>query len=141
MANTINNTEVPWANSEPVICEGILSTQQMYLTPAYFMRTFGQEKVDLTDCETGVFKEGTLEEILKLFDSPQDPHNLVWKVKDWPSQAMFRGGKFAEIYEEFEDCLPFPHLTHLNGRDNLAAHFPEGASLPPDLGSDISASL
>ena len=44
-----------------------------------------------------------------------------------------KGGKFAEIYEEFEDCLPFPHLTRLNGRDNLAAHFPDDTGLPPDL--------
>jgi hypothetical protein len=53
----------------------------MFFTPADFIQTFGQEVVDLTDCESGEFKEGTLEEILKLFDSPQDPGNPVWKVK------------------------------------------------------------
>lgn len=120
------------------------------------MQTFGHEEVDLTDCESGQFEAGTLNDILKLFDSPQDSRNPVWKVKvrssllyryhgfeqplldcqDWPSQATFRGGKFAEIYEEFEDCLPFPCLTRLNGRDNLAAHFPDDAGLPPDLGNE-----
>lgn len=153
-----SSNTVPWADSEPVICEGVLSRQQMYLTPAYFMRTFGHEEVDLTDCESGESKAGTLEDILKLFDSPQDTHNPVWKVKvrssllclmklkhycfycqDWPSQATFRGGKFAEIYEEFEDCLPFPHLTRLNGHNNLVAYFPEDAGLPPDLGNDTTA--
>jgi JmjC domain, hydroxylase len=155
----LGNDEAPWVNSEPVICEGVLSRQQMFLTPSYFIQTFGREKVDLADCESGEFKAGTLEDILKLFDSPHDPHNPVWKVKvrslllhvmklnyrcldcqDWPSQATFKGGKFAEIYEEFEDCLPFPHLTRLNGHDNLAAHFPDDAGLPPDLGNGISAS-
>lgn len=151
----LSNSEVPWVNSEPVICEGVLSAQQMFLTPAYFMQTFGREEVDLIDCESGVSKEGKLEEILKLFDSAERPRDPVWKVKvcsslldlnpryldcqDWPSQATFRGGKFAEIYEEFEDCLPFPHLTRLNGRDNLAAHFPDDAGLPPDLGNDMSS--
>ncbi|KAH9009263.1 hypothetical protein EDB84DRAFT_1659384 [Lactarius hengduanensis] len=105
----------------------------MSLTPAYFMQAFGHEKVELTDCELGDFKRGTLKDLLKLFDSPQDTHNPVWKVKDWPSRATFKGGKFAEIYEEFEDCLPFPHLTRLNGHDNLAAHFPDDAGLRPDL--------
>ena len=61
--------------------------------------------------------------------------------QDWPSQATFRGGKFAEIYEEFENYLPFPHLTRLDGRDNLAAHFPDDAGLPPDLGNDRTAAL
>jgi JmjC domain, hydroxylase len=61
--------------------------------------------------------------------------------QDWPSRATFKGGKFAEIYEEFEDCLPFPHLTRLDGRDNLAAHFPDDAGLPPDLGNDRTATL
>jgi hypothetical protein len=150
--------DVPWADSEPVICEGVLSKQQMFLTPAFFIQKFGHEEVDLIDCESGESKAGKLEDILKLFDSPQDTHNQVWKVKvcssllylmkskrywfycqDWPSQATFRGGKFAEIYEEFEDCLPFPHLTRLNGHSNLAAYFPDDASLPPDLGNDSIA--
>jgi len=154
----LSNVEVPWAYSEPVICEGVLSRQQMYLTPAFFLRTFGDEEVELTDCESGESKAGKLEDILKLFDSPQDSHNPVWKVKvrsslpypmklkhycfycqDWPSQATFRGGKFTDIYEEFEDCLPFPHLTRLNGHNNLAAYFPDDAGLPPDLGSDTTA--
>ena len=132
----------------------------MYLTPAFFIQKFGQEEVDLIDCESGGSKAGKLEDILKLFDSPQDKHNPVWKVKvcslllclmklkhccfycqDWPSQATFRGGMFAEIYEEFEDCLPFPHLTRLNGHSNLAAYFPDDAGLPPDLGNDTIASL
>jgi hypothetical protein len=131
----------------------------MFLTPEYFMQIFGREKVDLTDCESGEFAAGTLEHILKLFDSPQGPHDPVWKVKvrssllyimksrdhffyrqDWPSQASFREGKFSEVYEEFEDCLPFPHLTRLDGCDNLAAHFPNDAGLPPDLGNDTSTS-
>ena len=135
----LSNSKVPWVDSEPVICKGVLSAQQMFLTPAYFMQTFGQEEVDLIDCESGVSKEGKLEEILKLFDSAKWPWNPVWKVKvcssllnlnphyldcqDWPSQATFRGGKFTEIYEEFEDCLPFPHLTCLNSRDNFGRTF------------------
>lgn len=53
----------------------------MFLTPAFFMQTFGHEEVDLTDCESGEFKEGTLEDILKLFGTPQGPHDPVWKVK------------------------------------------------------------
>ena len=153
-----SSDDFPWADSEPVICEGVLSRQQMYLTPAYFMQAFGNDEVDLTDCESGESKEGTLEDILKLFDSPQGTPNPVWKVKvcyslrclmtlkhdyfycqDWPSQATFRGGKFADIYEEFEDCLPFPHLTRLNGRSNLAAYFPDNAGLPPDLGNDTTS--
>jgi hypothetical protein len=73
--------KVPWANSEPVICEGVLSRQQMFLTPEYFLQIFGAEEVDLTDCESGEFKTGTLGDILKLFDSPQGPHDPVWKVK------------------------------------------------------------
>ena len=64
-----------------------------------------------------------------------------WGCQDWLSQDTFRGGKFAEIYEEFEDCLPFPHLTRLNGRDNLAAHFPDNAGLPPDLGNGEATCL
>ena len=155
-----NSSSVPWADSEPVICKGVLSRQQMYLTPAFFIQKFGQEEVDLIDCESGGSKAGKLEDILKLFNSPQDKHNPVWKVKvcslllclmklkhccfycqDWPSQATFRGGMFAEIYEEFEDCLPFPHLTRLNGHSNLAAYFPDDAGLPPDLGNDTIASL
>ena len=55
--------------------------------------------------------------------------------QDWPSQDTFRGGKFAEVYKEFEDCLPFPRLTCLNSRDNLAAHFPDNTGLLPDLGN------
>ena len=76
-----SNSDIPWANSEPVICEGVLSGQQIYLTPAYFLQTFGNEEVELTDCESGESKTGTLEDILKLFDSSQDPHSPVWKVK------------------------------------------------------------
>ncbi|KAI9429749.1 hypothetical protein BJY52DRAFT_1133757 [Lactarius psammicola] len=130
-----------WASSVPVICEGILSMKQIPLTPAYFIQTFGDEKVDLIDCESGEFEEGTLKDILRLYDTHRGPHDRVLKVKDWPSQDTFRGGKFAEIYEEFEDCLPFPHLTRLNGRDNLAAHFPDDAGLPPDLGPKVYFAL
>jgi len=126
--------------------------KQIFLTPAYFMQTFGDEKVDLIDCESGEFEEGTLKDILRLYDTPRGPHDRVLKVKvcsslpcviemdpcwgcqDWPSQDTFRGGKFAEVYEEFEYYLPFPHLTRLNGRDNLATHFPDDVGLPPDLG-------
>ncbi|KAI9446920.1 hypothetical protein BJY52DRAFT_1193828 [Lactarius psammicola] len=125
----------------PVICEGILSMKQIFLTPAYFMQTFGEENVDLIDCESGVFKEGTLDDILRLYDTPRGPHDRVLKVKDWPSQDTFRDGKFAELYEEFEYCLPFPNLTRLNGRDNLAAHFPDNAGLPPDLGPKVYFAL
>ena len=78
---SFSSDDVFWANSEPVICKDVLSRQQMYLTPAYFMQTFGHEKVDLIDCESGEVKAGTLEDILKLFDSSQDPHDPVWKVK------------------------------------------------------------
>lgn len=45
------------------------------------MQKFGHEEVDLIDCESGESKTGKLEDILKLFDSPQDAHNPVWKVK------------------------------------------------------------
>jgi hypothetical protein len=54
---------------------------------------------------------------------------------------MFRGGKFAEIYEEFKDCLLFPHLTHLNSHNNLTAYFPDDASLPPNLGNNTTTTL
>ena len=99
--------------------------KQISLTPAYFMRTFGDEEVDLIDCESGRFEEGSLKDILRLYDTPRDLCDPVLKVKvcssliyviemdpllcqDWPSRDTFRGGKFAEVYEEFEDCLPFP---------------------------------
>jgi hypothetical protein len=45
------------------------------------MQAFGNEEVDLTDCESGDSKTGTLNDILKLFDSSQDLHSPVWKVK------------------------------------------------------------
>ena len=157
-SSSSRSDNVPWAYSEPVICEGVLSRQQIYLTPAYFIQAFGHEEVDLTDCESGESKAGMLEDILKLFDSPQDTHDPVWKVKvcssllclmklkhnyiyyqDWPSQATFKGGIFADIYEEFEDYLPFPQLTRLNGHNNLAAYFPDNAGLPPDLGNDTTS--
>ncbi|KAI9437080.1 hypothetical protein BJY52DRAFT_1107277, partial [Lactarius psammicola] len=130
-----------WANSVPIICEGILTMKQISLTPAYFMQMFGDEEVDLIDCESGEFEERSLKDILRLYDTPQEPCNPVLKVKDWPSQDAFRVGKFAEVYEEFEDCLPFPRLTRLNGRDNLAAHFPDDAGLPPDLGPKVYFAL
>ncbi|KAH9048628.1 hypothetical protein EDB83DRAFT_2170073, partial [Lactarius deliciosus] len=135
-----NEFAISWANSVPVICEGTLSMKQISLTPAFFMRTFGDEEVDLIDCESGEFEEGSLREILRLYDTPE-PCDRVLKVKDWPSQDTFRGGKFAEVYEEFEDCLPFPRLTRLNGRDNLAAHFPDNAGSPPDLGPKVYFAL
>ncbi|KAH9032065.1 hypothetical protein EDB83DRAFT_2319169 [Lactarius deliciosus] len=111
-------------SSVPVICEGTLSMKQIFLTLVFFMQTFGDEEVDLIDC--------SLKEILRLYNTPE-PCDQILKVKDWPSQDTFRGGKFAEVYEEFEDCLPFPCLTHLNGRDNLATHFPDNVGSPSDL--------
>ena len=66
---------VSWASSVPVICEGILSMKQIPLTPAYFIQTFGDKKVDLIDCESGEFEEGTLKDILRLYDTPQGPHD------------------------------------------------------------------
>jgi hypothetical protein len=77
----LSKDEVPWVDSEPVICEGVLSKQQMFLNPQLFMEMFGHEEVDLTDCESGKVKAGTLKDILELFDSPQGQHNPFWKVK------------------------------------------------------------
>jgi hypothetical protein len=64
----------------PVICEGILSMKQMPLTPAHFMRTFGDEEVDLIDCESGEVQGGSLKDILRLYDAPRE-HDRALKVK------------------------------------------------------------
>ena len=76
-----NEFAISWANSVPVICEGILSMKQISLTPAYFMRTFGDEEVDLINCESGRFEEGSLKDILRLYDTPRDLCDPVLKVK------------------------------------------------------------
>lgn len=64
----------------PVICEGVLSMKQMALTPAYFVQTFGDEKVDLIDCESGEFKEGFLKDLLRLYNT-SELGDQVLKVK------------------------------------------------------------
>jgi hypothetical protein len=45
------------------------------------MRTFGDEKVDLIDCESGMYQEGLLKDLLKLYDTPRESHDRVLKVK------------------------------------------------------------
>ena len=57
---SFSSSSVPWANSEPAICEDVLSRQQIYISSVYFMQTFGPEEVDLTDCELGEVKAGML---------------------------------------------------------------------------------
>jgi len=47
------------------------------------METFGDEEVDLVDCESGEFKEGTLKDILRLYDT-RGSHDQVLKVKVRP---------------------------------------------------------
>ena len=45
------------------------------------METFGDEEVDLVDCESGEFEEGTLKDILRLYDTGG---SQVLKVKVRP---------------------------------------------------------
>src|SRR6266702_402522 len=47
----------------------------------------------------------------------------------------FQRWKICQSIRRIRRLLTISRLTRLNGRDNLAAHFPDDAGLPPDLGN------
>ncbi len=100
--------------------------KQIPLTPAYFIQTFGDEKVDLIDCESGEFEEGTLKDILRLYDTPRGPHDRVLKVKvrsllllslKWSHAGVVRTGRLRTLSE-------VANLPKYTKSSKIAYHFP-----------------
>jgi hypothetical protein len=90
------------------------------------MQIFGEEEVDLIDCESGVFEEGRLKDILRLYDTPRGPNDRVLKVKvcplclmslKWTHRCIIRTGHLKTLSRA-------AHLPKYMKNSKIGYHFP-----------------
>lgn len=129
-----------WKRGQPVLVSDVSSVLDKDLwTPESFSRDFGDTRVDLVNCASGLvvpnqparkFWDGFELAAKRLRDERGAP--MVLKLKDWPP-----GEDFAELlptrFEDLMRALPLGEYTSRNGKLNLAARLPE-CFVRPDLG-------
>ncbi|KZV59094.1 hypothetical protein PENSPDRAFT_760505, partial [Peniophora sp. CONT] len=114
----------------PVVVHGI-NAGDYNLTPEYFIRRFGSQKVTVINIKTTDRYDLDLEAFMNKMCLREDPDDPV-KLKDWPPTDHF-ATRFPDLFKVFEDCLVAPWLTARKGILNLEASMPAG-SCPPDTG-------
>ncbi|XP_050348552.1 lysine-specific demethylase 3B-like isoform X2 [Nymphalis io] len=129
-----------WKRGQPVLVSDVSSLLVKDLwTPESFSRDFGDTRVDLVNCASGLvvpnqparkFWDGFDLAAKRLRDERGAP--MVLKLKDWPP-----GEDFAELlparFDDLMRVLPLSEYTSRNGKLNLAARLPE-CFVRPDLG-------
>jgi hypothetical protein len=113
----------------PLVLTGLLEKFKLSWDPQYFIENYGDEQCLLHNCVDGSVAEGTVAEF---FESFQKDSGTSVKLKDWPPTADFKD-TFPDLFEDFENALPYPSYTRRSGPLNLASHFSEGWNAP-DLG-------
>ncbi|CAH0720118.1 unnamed protein product, partial [Brenthis ino] len=129
-----------WKRGQPVLVSDVSSLLDKDLwTPESFSRDFGDARVDLVNCASGLvvpnqparkFWDGFELAAKRLRDERGAP--MVLKLKDWPP-----GEDFAELlparFDDLMRALPLAEYTSRHGRLNLAARLPD-CFVRPDLG-------
>ncbi|KAJ3542652.1 hypothetical protein NM688_g5948 [Phlebia brevispora] len=116
----------------PVVVPNAAQHLQGYWTPQDFIDRHRQEKVMLTDCETGYQKASTIGDYFQSLLGRRTADPGIWKLKDWPPTETFEE-VFPDLFEAFRRGVPFPDLSAVDGIFNLAAHFAVNGKMP-DLG-------
>lgn len=129
-----------WKRGQPVLVSDVSTILDKNLwSPESFSRDFGEERVDLVNCASGLvvpyqlgkkFWDGFDLAAKRLRDERGAP--MVLKLKDWPP-----GEDFAELlpgrFDDLMRALPLSEYTSRTGKLNLAARLPE-CFVRPDLG-------
>ncbi|KAL7275612.1 hypothetical protein RUND412_001423 [Rhizina undulata] len=113
----------------PLVLSGFRDRFDIRWTPEYFMENFGDHACRINDCDTGLTKNDHVSRFFKGFSKA--PEGSL-KLKDWPPSEDF-ADIFPDLFQDFENALPYPEYTTRKGTLNLASYFPADW-LRPDLG-------
>lgn len=128
----------------PVVVKGATEACSLSWDPAYFTKSWGDVQCLLFDCSqvdstTRTSTNGIIEATVghffdgyENFTLDSDSRARPWKIKDWPPTAEMRE-TFPDIFQDFENIVPFPEHTTRKGPFNLCSFLPD-KSIKPDLG-------
>ncbi|RDX40357.1 hypothetical protein OH76DRAFT_1334227, partial [Lentinus brumalis] len=123
-----------WASGVPMIVSGVDRRLQGSWHPNDFIREYGSLKVSPVNCVTDKLVEGTWKVATFFRCLENGSKDTVMKLKDWPPSKSFRT-TFSDLFDGFCRSIPLPcqDIARVDGKLNLAAHFPKNGNAP-DLG-------
>ncbi|VVC34300.1 JmjC domain,Zinc finger, RING/FYVE/PHD-type [Cinara cedri] len=129
-----------WKRGQPVLVSGVSKRLDKSLWhPKSFLRDFGDQIVDLIDCNTNeVVHDQPMSTFWKGFKNyskrlrDDKGHSMMLKLKDWPQSEDF-ADILPDRFNNLMDCLPLKEYTLRTGKFNLASYLPAFFN-QPDLG-------
>ncbi|OLL23307.1 Lysine-specific demethylase 3A [Neolecta irregularis DAH-3] len=122
-----------WRQGVPFMLHNVGKGFKLNWDADYFIQHYGKTECYLVNCQTGADIQATVQEFFENFKEGifrGKTQNL--KLKDWPPTEDFSTA-FPDLFEDFQQALPFPSYTRRTGYYNLNSRFPPDY-LVPDLG-------
>lgn len=124
-----------WESGEPLHLTGFQNSFNLDWTPDLFITRYGHEPTELVDVIRREVCSSTVGEFFTGLKAGTANAMRHMKLNDWPDVGDF-AVSLPELFQDFEQALPFPIYTRRQGHMNLAAWFPP-QYVPPDLGPKL----
>ncbi|KAK9477221.1 hypothetical protein V1514DRAFT_283499, partial [Lipomyces japonicus] len=134
---TVDDFRRIWLQGDPIVIRNVGSKLKLPWTPKYFADTYGRDRCMLINggSDSAAF-EANIEKFCEGFDSGTfNGVRANLRLKDWPTTLDFKEA-CPDLFEDFEQALPFELYTRREGFCNLASMFPKEYN-PPDLGPKL----
>ncbi|KAJ8102162.1 hypothetical protein POJ06DRAFT_193854 [Lipomyces tetrasporus] len=132
---SVDEFRAKWSEGTPLVIHGAGKRLKLDWSDSGFIQRYGRDRCALLDDNGQVFEE-TIRDFFEGFASGvYNGRKMNLKLKDWPTNGDLKD-VCPELFEDFENALPFPIYTRRDGFLNLASMFPKEFN-PPDLGPKL----
>ena len=132
---SLRSFQAHWAKGTPLSLSGFSERFKLQWTPDYFIEHYGSQPAELVDIINREVLPSSVREFFSGLQSGARESMQHLKLNDWPDVEDFSLA-MPDLFNDFEQALPFPKYTRRGGFLNLAAWFPP-EYLPPDLGPKL----
>ncbi|KAK9240896.1 hypothetical protein V1525DRAFT_142622 [Lipomyces kononenkoae] len=132
---SVDGFRAKWSEGTPLVIHGAGKRLKLDWSDSGFIQRYGRDRCAILD-DNGQVLEASVQDFFEGFSSGvYNGKKMNWTLKDWPANGDFKD-VCPELFEDFENALPFPIYTRREGFLNLASMFPKEFN-PPDLGPKL----
>ncbi|KAK9333149.1 hypothetical protein V1520DRAFT_323816 [Lipomyces starkeyi] len=132
---SVDGFRARWSEGTPLVIHGAGKRLKLDWSDSGFIQRYGRDRCALLD-DSGQVVESSVRDFFEGFASGvHNGRKMNLTLKDWPTNGDFKD-VCPELFEDFENALPFPIYTRREGFLNLASMFPKEFNAP-DLGPKL----